>query len=327
MKGDINNRDRKIQGLFYETSKQLSSVVDKTKDAIICPLCGTSFGFESLNKDLSIEHVPPRATARLIGERSLTTITCARCNNHYGSELQGHLKAFLIFQLHQSGKYEKPLRGTMQMQDPSLVPLRANIVFTQDKVQVVGVPKANNIQDTQKHSQALNDLVHSQTKDWQFNVTLNYGFVLSKAWQALLHSAYLAAHIISGCSYAFTPAGTKLRELIAKDETAQLGPCVIVPQTIGVGGNQWIARINMPLDLRSLWVKVAGNIVILPMPSDDGLQCYNAWQRVSSITNFGLSPRIENLNITFFSERDGLEAQKCLPRFFAHARPKGFESI
>jgi hypothetical protein len=55
-----------------------------------------------------------------------------------------------------------------------------------------------------------------------------------------------------------------------------------------------------------------GNIVILPLPHDSRLACYDAWQKTSDQTAFGLRPRKVHFCLKI-SDKDAAEAQKCLP--------------
>ena len=71
-----------------------------------------------------------------------------------------------------------------------------------------------------------------------------------------------------------------------------------------------MAVILEPSELKCFWVKVAGNIVILPLPMDKNLSCYQAWQKVSDQTIFGLKPGKINFHITFWSRQDVSEALK-----------------
>jgi hypothetical protein len=259
-----------------------------------------------------VEHVPPTAAAKLIKESQLTTLTCKQCNHTYGSQYHSHLKKFLVFQLHQTGKYEKPIPGTIVPSDGELLPLKSNIVFTPKDLKVIGVPKANADSTTQSHMSIWDSLSRSNTTGWNFTVSFDYGYIPSTAWLAYLQVAYLMAHILTDCHYAFTKAGAVIRNGLTQEDLKEIGPCVITPNKIGVGGRPWIASIVEPANLRCLWVKVAGNIVILPFPEDDRLSCYEAWQKISEQTIFGLRPHKTYLKITFHSQEDALLAQQCI---------------
>lgn len=302
--------DKKIT-IFHELNNKLRRLDATIGSDIKCPFCWQSFNLNDLSS-LTIEHVPPVAAAKLINEEPLRTLTCKGCNNTYGTKYQRDIKHFLICQLHQHGKYDKPIRGIISMPDGNLAPLRSNIVLTRDKISVVGVPKANAPFVTREHISAWNETANKKVAGWRFSVTLDYGFKSTLAWSAYLHAAYLLAFILTNCHYAFTKAGVELRRLLTQGKTEQVGPCIITPPTIGLGGRIWIAEVSEPDKLKCLWLKVLGNIVILPLPDDGKLSCYKAWQKVSQHTIFGLLPRKTRLQILFQSKEDALDAQKCI---------------
>lgn len=311
-----NRKYDKKKTLFNRLNAKLIGLDPSIGPNVKCPLCWQSFSLDSL----SLEHVPPVSTARLIGEETVKTLTCSKCNNTFGTENQNDLKHFLIYQLHQHGKYDRPIRGTITVPSADIPALHSNIVLTPSKVSVIGVPKANPSYVTQEHIKTWNDIAEKQTTEWDVTVTVNYGFKLPVAWTAYLQSAYLLAYVLTNCDYAFRKAGKELRQLLSDKKTEQIGPCVILPQIVGVGGKLWMAQVIEPADLRCLLAKVAGNIVILPLPDDDKLLCYKAWQRVCQQTNFGLSPSTISFRIRFRSNEDALEAQKCIKLSFQTSR-------
>ncbi len=98
------------------------------------------------------------------------------------------------------------------------------------------------------------------------------------------------AYIKTDCYYPFSRGGKALRNVLVEQDVDRLGPCVIPPPQM-VGGKPWLGRVRDPSDLQCAWVKVAGNIVILPLGSDSSLAWYSRWQAVSEQTHFGLAAR------------------------------------
>jgi len=303
---------RAKETLFSSLNEQLQILDASIGDNIRCPLCWNLFGPSALQSELSVEHVSPTATAKLIKESQLTTLTCNQCNHNYGSQYHSHLKKFLVFQLHQAGKYDKPIPGTIVPSERDLVPLKSNIIFTPKDIKVIGVPKANAVSTTQSHVSTWDLLSKSNANGWSFTVEFDYGCILSAAWLAYLQVAYLMVYVLTECHYAFTKAGVEIRNGLIQGNIKEIGPCVITPNKIGVGGKPWIAKIVEPANLRCLWVKIAGNIVIMPFPDDDKLSCYKEWQKISDQTHFGLRPHKTHLKITFHSREDALAAQQCI---------------
>ena len=306
-----------IEYLFDLTNQQQQRWDPTIGHDVRCPLCWRRFGRGDLS-DLSIEHVPPSAAAKLIGEKALKTLTCRDCNNAYGSKYQKDLTNFLRSQLHQHGKYDGAIRGSIKAPDTG-IPLKSNIVWTPGSVLVTGVPRANDPVTTQQHVSVWDEIANSGASGWSFTVTLNYQFRPPLVWSGYLEVAYLAAYVLTECAYPFTKAGAEIRRLITSGDSSQIGPCLITPQVVGVGGKPWSARVAKPDDLQCLWVKIAGNIVILPPPSDDGLSCYRAWQELSEQRHFALSPGRMELSLSFGTQDDLVEARGCLPAFLSTA--------
>ena len=178
-----------MNSLFRKLNAKLRLLDTSVGNNIRCPLCWQLFAPDTLQSSLSVEHVPPIATARLIKEIPSKTLTCKRCNHTYGSRYHNHLKNFLVFQLHQAGKWNKPIRGTINSSDGGLIPLKSNIVLTQKNLKVVCVPKANSPSATQNHISTLDSIATSGTTGWRFSVSLNYGFIPSVAWSAYLQGS------------------------------------------------------------------------------------------------------------------------------------------
>jgi len=179
----------------------------------------------------------------------------------------------------------------------------------------VGVPKANAASTTENHISAWESIAKSGASGWRFSISLNYGYIPSIAWSAYLQVAYLMVYILTGCHYAFTAAGRELRTLITQNKVGDLGACIIIPRTVdavGVGGTPWLAEVTEPHGLRCLWVKLAGNVVILPLHDDSMLSCYKAWQDISEQNHFGLMPRNTHLRLVFRYLQNIAEAQQCL---------------
>ena len=141
-----NTADRK-GALFSSLNRELCNLDSSLGANIVCPLCWKPFSPNSLQSGLSVEHVPPKAVAKLIGEKTFTTLTCKGCNNTSGTRYQDDLKHFLIHQLIEYGRSTEPIPGAVTF--PGTSPLRCNITWTQEKVKIVGVPKRNNPATTQ----------------------------------------------------------------------------------------------------------------------------------------------------------------------------------
>jgi hypothetical protein len=300
------------EGLFNSLSDKLKQLDISIGDNIYCPLCWNKFSRDDLtSKKLTIEHIPPRKTANLLKENTFTTLTCQSCNNTIGSKYQADLKNFVVYQLHQYYKYESPIRGRFGEQDSKLRPLESNITWTSDGIKINVVQEANPVSTIQAYKSMFDHISKNKIEGESFNVTLDYGFTPLTTWISFIQVAYLVLYHLSDCYYAFTKAGKEIRGNF-DDKLLNIGPCTIIPNNIGVGGKPWIAKIVEPDNLRCIWVKVAGNIVIMPLPDDESLSCYKAWQNISEQTNMGLRPQNTRLKITFLKKEDALLAQQCI---------------
>lgn len=307
--------DRK-QRLFKSINAKQLKFDPSIGGNIYCPVCWKQFEPASIESQLSVEHVPPASAAKLIGEKSFETLTCKQCNNAYGTKYQNDLKYFLIHQLWQSGKYDGKIPGKVAI--PGSSALKCNVIWNREGIQIIGVPKANNPLITERHISILNRLAETKTSDWGIHLEGNLGYRRANVHNAYLHAAYLVANIRTGCMYSFSNAGIALRKLFIEKNCSQLGACIIPTEIMGIDTTPWIARVEEPSDLRCLWIKVAGNIVVLSQPDNTELTAlYEAWQQKSKSTDFGLLPRGNiRFKLTFYTMKDLIEAKKCLPTFF-----------
>jgi hypothetical protein len=287
-------------------------------ESIYCPVCWEKFAPASVESCLSIEHVPPASVGRLTGERGFDTLTCTQCNNTYGHKYQDDLKHFLIHQLWQSGEYDGKIPGKVSIHDGSA--LRCNTIWNRKGIRITVVPNANNPTAIERCASNLRRLAEAGTSNWKVHLEGNLGYRRSNVHRAYIHAAYLMVNRMTGCMYSFSNAGTEIRKLLANEGT-QVEGCNLPIRTKGIASARWIARVEEPSNLRCLWVKVAGNVVILPQPDNSDLvTLYEAWQQVSEATDFGLLPR-ENvhLKLVFYTKEQIAEAKKCLPSSFGQS--------
>jgi hypothetical protein len=313
-----NRRIGTRRSLFKDLNAKLKELDPSIADDIVCPLCWSRFSIDSLHSNLTIEHVPPRETAKLIAENCLKTLTCKVCNNSFGSQCQNDLKFFVAHQLLYIGKYDGAIPSKITL--PGAPAVRCNVFWTSEKVMITVVPKANDPKSIDKQLSKMKEIADSGIDGWKIGLSGNFGYTQVKAWSASLQIAYLLAYIFTDCEYGFQKGAVEIRRLLNQGNTAELGPCIIRPQLLGVGGDPWMAIISQPKDLRCLWIKAAGIITILPLPDDSALSCYTAWQNVCDKTHFGLTPKEKSglhLSLEFQSKEHLLEAAKCMPGLFA----------
>jgi phage FluMu protein Com len=93
----MNAISSKKEILFNLLNEKLRMLDASTGGNIRCPLCWKLFASSASQAELSVEHIPPTAAARLIKELPLTTLTCKQCNHTYGSKYHSQLKKYLEF--------------------------------------------------------------------------------------------------------------------------------------------------------------------------------------------------------------------------------------
>ena len=81
------SKNDKIEFLFDLYVRNWQSFTSKTKQVFVCPLCLDEFTkSEMLDNKVSEEHIIPSSLGG-----NFTTLTCKKCNNEDGSELDAHV--------------------------------------------------------------------------------------------------------------------------------------------------------------------------------------------------------------------------------------------
>jgi uncharacterized C2H2 Zn-finger protein len=302
--------------LFKEMNNYLKELEPDLGENIRCPLCGKIFGIDSIESELTLEHIPPRKTAKLISEITLKTLTCKKCNNTFGTKYQDDMKKYVINQLHWVYKYNRTIPGNFRLNKTGEKPINANILWDAKTTKISIVEKANSPDEIKLLHDKLKKMSEGEWEGTEFSVNLNYGYKRQLAWAGFLHSAYLALNVMSNGQYGYSDAGKELLKMLLLGETDHLLPCVIVPQVIGVGGRPWFGWISEPEQLKCYLVKIAGNLVILPLEQDI-TSCYKAWKNTSTISELGLVPNTK-FRMHFRSTEDALEARKIIPKAFGN---------
>ena len=297
---------RNLLSHFQELNKQCLILEPALGNDIRCPVCWQRLGPCSFQeKRISKEHVPPTKVAKLVGERPLVTLTCEECNNGFGTKYQDDLKRFVIHQLQNYGKYDKPIRGQVAIENNE--PMSADITLTSKsrKIAVAQAPKANDPRNIQKNMDALNYLGEKGITDWHCTVKGNYGYRLPAVQLAYLHAAYLLATTRTECYYAYSEAGEQVRGLFSDNNKRMSQNYLISLLGNGMNVDPWMAVVTDPPNLRCLWVKIAGNIVILPTLDRDVFSCWQEWSKICDMTPFGMRPHSKiSLRMNFLSKKD-----------------------
>ena len=261
-------------------------------DQIRCPICWGLFDVRSMSR----EHVPPQSVKTLVGEEFVPDLlTCAQCNNDAGSSGQDDLKLLVTQQHWSKGAYLGELPATLSHNDVSL---KVNVSMSSaGGIHIVGVPKANDLGRVEASATGFPD---AET----FALTFSFHRSERAAW-ALLHSAYHMLVAKTNYLYAYSRAGTEFRSLLSEKEedVGGLQNYCLPTRTAPALGPAGLVVLEKSKTLKCYLVKIAGQLVPMPLPND-GINLFRRWWRRSSVdyplgrTQFVLRPRLRRIAIT-----------------------------
>ncbi len=117
-----------MTAIFRSLAADLSSVLPMKQNVILCPLCLDEFGEGDISPDtLSEEHIIPQSA----GGR-LTTITCKKCNNTAGGEIDSHFAR--VFRIRRARRGEGEISGKLKLRGGVSAPARVR--FTEQGIHV-----------------------------------------------------------------------------------------------------------------------------------------------------------------------------------------------
>lgn len=225
----------------------------------VCPLCLHAFPPEALSSEpprLTVDEAPPKASAR---GPITKVLTCRACNNRAGGQLEGELKKRRVVEDFAAGQLKEPTPVDFEAGDGTRV--RAEVVFDDGALRVMGVPRATDPKDLEAHWSWWDKQVDEQIPDAQFSVHLPaYDRVRSQL--ALFKAAYLVAFATFGYRYIFRSDLDPVRKAIRNPDGGHIRrlPVLVVPdQDPSV---HRIATATRPL--RSLLVGIGREFVFLP---------------------------------------------------------------
>jgi len=177
-------RDAKqIKFDHYRKSLTAAGISTVSADSLICPLCWqeTSYG------DLTIEHIVPSS----VGGKQ-TILTCRRCNNNQGRDLDSHLVQYQkIVDAFQGHGF---LKTNLNIKDHKLV---ANLKWGNGYKHFRIVDKATNPAAREELQQEFADSNVST-----MNCTLFFDYIKNNFQTAVLRAAYLIIFKCFGYEYA-----------------------------------------------------------------------------------------------------------------------------
>lgn len=188
--------------LFRAMSTDIATVCPEITAEVACPLCMRRFTVDSIEDGrLSLEHVIPSALGG-----NVVTLTCTKCNNTDGTELDRNL----VSAMQALDGFEGRGAGLNAVWHNPTGHVVANVDWR------VGTGEATSIKIVGKASNTAGiDAIRAQLCDGaEFALTFNLGFVPEKYWRAAFRSAYLAAFERFGYAYLVSDNARLVREVL-----------------------------------------------------------------------------------------------------------------
>lgn len=241
----------------------IACVDERFRDYYVCPICTGCFTEDEIETELSLEHAPP---ARLGGVE--VALTCRRCNNTAGTEIDVHTQRQQKQMDFISGRGTGSAKITIEREG---IPLNATMHYTPGGLLVTGAPKANNPENVRLSTEILDRLAATEAKGQTFNIRINEPYSPRRARLGWVRAAFLASFAWFGYRYVLHPAFNPLRAQLlnpAQDTLPSL-PIVTDPSDLGLASERHLAIMETPIE--ALIVTMGEHFVLLPygsMPLD-----------------------------------------------------------
>lgn len=181
---------------FFRNSLAAAGIATSDDDSLICPLCWQ----ETPYKDISLEHIVPDS----VGGRQ-TTLTCRRCNNDHGRDLDSHLAQYQrikdAFQGHGTLKTKLNVNGHEMI---------ANLRWGDGQKNFHVIDKATNPVASDASQREFSD---GKVSTIDFTIYLDY--IKNNFQTAILRAAYLVLFKCYGYEYAHHEIVQVIRRRIA----------------------------------------------------------------------------------------------------------------
>ena len=168
-----------LDTLLSRCEADLQQIWPKAKRGFVCPICLRFFArTENLTKSVSIEHIVPHA----LGGR-VTTLTCRRCNNTAGTQLDSNL----VNRVRVEGRSE-PISADVEFRGTKF---RGKVHLPEsasDSFRIYGIPKQSDPREINRFFSLLDEGVWDGQ---ELKLRLELGYVPVRSAVALLRSAYL----------------------------------------------------------------------------------------------------------------------------------------
>ena len=193
----------------------------------MCPICLRFFArTENLTKCVSIEHIVPDA----LGGR-VTTLTCRRCNNTAGTQLDSHL----VRRVSVEGR-SKPILADVEFRGTKF---RGEVHLPEsasDSFRIYGIPKRSDPREINRFFSLLDEGIWDGQ---ELQLHLEGGYVPVRSAVALLRSAYLLMFRLFGYRYVCDRSAVAIRESISQPTM----------ETDGLKGISWRVDYSPPSEM------------------------------------------------------------------------------
>ncbi|MHB8629956.1 MAG: HNH endonuclease [Aggregatilineales bacterium] len=259
----------------WEVVKQLPNLgaSPTPPNSVFCPICFEVFD-RSMLSHLSLEHVPPKSLGGKV-----RTITCTRCNNQAGTNLESHLTNFVNFTGFLQGVPGSESEATYTINDSS-VPLAATVRRRDaQNWQLIGDPKRTKPGEIGKAEESL--------KNPPENIHFTLKFAPYKPHRpeaALLRVAYLWTFSVFGYNFLLDRNLEIVRRQINSPDAMVLPADWVITadfpdELIGINmiiEPEFLRSFLVVIDLvNELGAKVRRGVA-LPAPITPGADLYNA---------------------------------------------------
>jgi len=258
-------RALELESLFEAYNRSLQIVWPGVTDSLVCPLCMSTFKREDIyNGNLSLEHAPPKSIKAVV-----RTITCTRCNNTIGTELQRFMANDVRRKELEAGvELKKPFRAKVRMLgfqfDTEITFATGRTWHTVSPLSILppgmkSLEAAEKIAGT-KASISLKGMGSKEALD-----------------RAYVHSSYLALFSLLGYPYIMQPFMEEIRQQIIKGHPS-IGARITVPTKLRprmpfIDPREKSIEVSLigtapDLEKHCFALVIAGELVLMPFISD-----------------------------------------------------------
>ena len=243
----------KFRGTMQHRGHELPNVGEPV---YVCPLCVNSFTRHDLVEGkLTAEHVPPK---KIKGKTIV--LTCKRCNNKQGSEIDKHAKLRERWVDTMTGVRITPFAAEHTVGG---VTARVETYTGPGQMGIAYIPKRNNPNEHEGYAQALADRANADQ-----HITIHGGFDWEKANLSAIRAAYLASFAVFGYRHALRPSFLPLlRRLQGLDD--QLPETILRYDPEETSKDNKMLLVTEPGPQQGiLLVQMGRSAVVLPGPDD-----------------------------------------------------------